>query len=374
MAAKKGQQVRIEIDPALGPVVADIGRLKQVLYNYLSNAIKFTPEHGRITIRLQPVGEAMFRLSVEDTGVGVRPEDLGRLFVEFEQLNAGTAKLHQGTGLGLALTKRIVEAQGGMVAVQSTLGSGSMFSAVLPRQLTADTVLAARPEMDTSFLSGPTILVVEDEPGDRQFLQRTFTQAGYLVEIATTLADGLARCQERSFQAITLDLMLPDGQGLDLIHAIRAGGPNISTPVLVISMQPDEGIAAELPIQAYVAKPLVSAVLVQELARISSGATILVLSDDPVNCATMAESLRDHGYRPIFVGGVTDRLSGQPEIPAAVVVDPSMLSGRAVDRMKRASDCGGHAPIVAWAGNRMPAAERAQLDLSLCSVVLSWST
>jgi len=134
MATRKGQQVRIEVDPGLGPVVADEGRLKQVLYNYLSNAIKFTPDGGRITIRLQPVGDAMFRLAVEDTGAGVRSEDISRLFVTFEQLNASTTKVHQGTGLGLALTKRIVEAQGGIVAVQSTFGSGSTFSAVLPRQ------------------------------------------------------------------------------------------------------------------------------------------------------------------------------------------------------------------------------------------------
>src|SRR4029077_18665091 len=133
-----------------------------------------------ITIRLQPVGDAMFRLSVEDTGVGVRSEDLGRLFVEFEQLDASTAKLHQGTGLGLALTKRIVEAQGGMVAVQSAPGSGSTFSAVLPRELTVVCVSVPRPAIAAWVGEGPTILVVEDEPADRRFLQRTFSQAGYV--------------------------------------------------------------------------------------------------------------------------------------------------------------------------------------------------
>jgi CheY-like chemotaxis protein len=371
MAARKGQQVRIEVEPGLGAVVADVGRLKQVLYNFLSNAIKFTPQGGRITIRLQAVGEAMFRLSVEDTGVGVRPEDLDRLFVEFEQLDAGTAKLHQGTGLGLALTKRIVEAQGGMVAVQSTPGSGSTFSAVLPRQLAVDDVMAARPELDALSFDGPTILVVEDDPADQQFLQRTFSQAGYVVEIAPTLADGLARCQTRAFQAITLDLHLPDGDGLDLVHAIRGGGPNISTPVLVVSVLPDSGIAARYPIHGYVTKPLVSEVLVEHLARIGSGATILVLSDDLDNRETMAESLREHGYRPIHAAGPNAVASGQAEVPAAMVVDPSMLSVRAVDRFGRTGDAAAHTPILAWAGPRMPAAERAQLDLSLRSVVLS---
>jgi PAS domain S-box-containing protein len=372
MSTRKGQQVRIEIDPAMGPVVADVGRLKQVLYNYLSNAIKFTPEGGRITIRLQPIGDAMFRLSVEDTGIGMKSDDLGRLFVKFEQLDASTTKLHQGTGLGLALTKRIVEAQGGMVAVQSTLGSGSTFSAVLPRQLTQDNVMLVRPDTDAASLHGPTILVVEDEPGDLQFLQRTFSQAGYVVEIATTLAAALARSQERSFQAIMLDLTLPDGGGLDLVDAIRAGGPNISTPVLVISGPADEGIAAGFPIHGYVSKPLVPEVLVEALARIGSGATILVLSDDPDNRETMAECLRDRGYRPIYAASGGAAAFDQPEIPAAVVVDPSMLSGRAVGSFRRrASDSVVQAPILAWAGNRMPAAERAQLDLSLRSIVLS---
>jgi PAS domain S-box-containing protein len=372
MVARKGQQVRIEIDPALGPVVADVGRLKQVLYNYLSNAIKFTPDGGRITIRVQPVGDAMFRLSVEDTGVGVRTQDMDRLFVKFEQLNTSTAKLHQGAGLGLALTKRIVEAQGGMVAVQSTLGSGSTFSAVLPRHATVDEVIGVRPDSDASILNRPTILVVEDEPVDQQFLQRTLAQAGYVVEIATTLADGIARCQERSFQAITLDLNLPDGAGLDLVHAIRAGGPNVSTPVLVVSTLADEGIVAGFPIHGYVPKPVVSEVLVEALARIGSGATVLVLSDDPDNREIMAECLRDHGYLPIYAAGGAHAVSDQPGIPAAVVVDPSMLSGRAVGSFRRrASDSAAHTPILAWAGNRMPAAERAQLDLSLRSVVLS---
>ncbi len=370
MATRKGQHVRIELEPPLRSVVADVGRFKQVLYNYLSNAIKFTPRGGRITIRLQPVGDAMFRVSVEDTGVGVQPEDLGRLFAEFEQLDASSAKLQQGTGLGLALTRRIVEAQGGMVAVQSTPGSGSIFSAILPRHLTVGDGLAARPGTDVASSSAPIVLVVEDNPADQQFLQRTLSHAGYAVEIAPTLAEGIARGQERAFHAITLDMILPDGQGLDLVTAIRGGGPNISTPVLVISTVPGECGAAGFAIHTYVTKPLVSDVLVEELARIGSGVPILVLSDDPDNRETMAEALRDHGYRPIYGAGATSEMGSQPEVPAAVVVDSSMLSGRAMDVLRPARDSAVWSPVLAWAGDRLPAAERAQLDLSLRSLVL----
>src|SRR5205807_5719534 len=106
-----GKRLHLEalIDAGLGEVTLDPAKLKQVLYNYLSNAIKFTPEEGQVTIRLRAEGEDAFRLEVEDTGIGIEPENLGRLFVEFQQLDAGLTKQYQGTGLGLALTRRIVE-------------------------------------------------------------------------------------------------------------------------------------------------------------------------------------------------------------------------------------------------------------------------
>jgi signal transduction histidine kinase len=114
-------------------VVADASRLKQVVDNYLSNAIKFTPNDGRVVLRAGPDRADAFQLEVEDTGSGIPPGGLGRLFVKFRQLDAGAAKQHPGTGLGLALTKQIVEAQGGRVGVASRLGKGSRFFAVLPR-------------------------------------------------------------------------------------------------------------------------------------------------------------------------------------------------------------------------------------------------
>jgi protein-histidine pros-kinase len=133
MAAQKRLDVRVEIDAGLGTIVADSSKVKQVLYNYLSNALKFTPEAGRITIRVAVEGRQHVRLEVEDTGIGIKPEDRDKLFVEFQQVDAGAAKKYPGTGLGLALTQRLVEAMSGWVGVRSTPGVGSTFYAVLPR-------------------------------------------------------------------------------------------------------------------------------------------------------------------------------------------------------------------------------------------------
>ncbi len=130
---RKHQRVVIDIEPSLDSLVLDTGRLKQVLYNYLSNAIKFTPQGGLITVRAVACGVCHFRLEVEDTGVGIAAPDLPRLFTAYQQLDAGASKQYEGSGLGLALTRRLVTAQGGTVGVSSTVGKGSVFHVRLKR-------------------------------------------------------------------------------------------------------------------------------------------------------------------------------------------------------------------------------------------------
>jgi signal transduction histidine kinase/DNA-binding NarL/FixJ family response regulator len=133
LVAEKNLELTAEIEQAIDTVSLDPGRFKQVLYNLLSNAIKFTPDQGRVALRIGPEGPHCFRLEIEDSGIGIRDSDLGKLFVEFQQVHAGAIQ-QPGTGLGLAITKRIVEAQGGTVSVRSRYGKGSVFTVVLPRQ------------------------------------------------------------------------------------------------------------------------------------------------------------------------------------------------------------------------------------------------
>lgn len=125
----------IDIPDDTEPLFSDPARVKQILYNYLSNALKFTPEGGRVSLSASPNGADAIRLAVRDTGAGISNDDLKRLFIPFHQLDASASKKYQGTGLGLALTKRIVEALGGQVGAESVLGSGSTFYALLPKVL-----------------------------------------------------------------------------------------------------------------------------------------------------------------------------------------------------------------------------------------------
>jgi PAS domain S-box-containing protein len=256
LAATKRIQIETEIEPALAHVVADPGRLKQVLYNYVSNALKFTGEGGRVRVNLRAQGESEFRLEVSDTGVGISQDDIGKLFVEFQQLDSGKAKRFQGTGLGLALTKRIVEAQGGRVGVESKPGEGSTFFAVLPR--------ASRGQVATT---SPEVLIIEDERIERTLLTRMLQKEGIAVETAGTYAEALTKCHDQSFDLITLDLLLPDGDGGQLLEEIRAMTQNRTTPVIVISMV-EEMDAATLPgIQERLIKPIRREELLAALAR-----------------------------------------------------------------------------------------------------------
>jgi len=225
LAASKRIQIETEIEPEVATVVADPGRLKQVLYNYVSNALKFTGESGQVRVNLRAEGSSEFRLEVSDTGVGISQKDIGKLFVEFQQLDSGKAKRFQGTGLGLALTKRIIEAQGGRVGVESIPGEGSTFFAVLPR--------AGRSQAASML---PQVLVIEDERIERTLLRRMLQKEGFAVETAGTCAEAVAKCHDRAFDAITLDLLLLDADGKQVLEEIRAIEQNRTTPVIVISM------------------------------------------------------------------------------------------------------------------------------------------
>lgn len=133
LTVSKRVRLDVHIEPEVGSVEVDPRMLKQVLYNYLSNAIKFSNEHAPVRVRIAREGGSDFRIDVEDEGIGIAPEDLSRLFIEFQQLEQASTKRYQGTGLGLALVKRIVEAHGGHVGARSVVGKGSTFSAILPR-------------------------------------------------------------------------------------------------------------------------------------------------------------------------------------------------------------------------------------------------
>jgi protein-histidine pros-kinase len=238
LVAGKRLKVEASIATDLGLVTADPARLKQVLYNYLSNAIKFTPEDGNILVRVAGVGPDLFRIDVQDSGIGVAPENLGKLFVEFQQLDASAAKKYQGTGLGLALTKRIIEAQGGRVEVRSAHGEGSTFSAILPRSATVIAEAVLRKEPDLALEAH--VLLVDDDASAARLVEAMLGELGapgarfsyrssasVALELASHGAPGL----------VIVDLLMPGMSGFDFIERFRKLPNCAEVPIIVWSVK-----------------------------------------------------------------------------------------------------------------------------------------
>jgi DNA-binding response OmpR family regulator len=231
LAANKQLQIEISVSPAIGPLTLDPGRLKQVLYNYLSNAIKFTPERGSVTVRAALEDDARFRLDVQDSGIGISAENLQRLFVEFQQLDASASKRHQGTGLGLALTKRIVEAQGGSIEVRSEAGKGSTFSAIFPRSMQRVRVGAARPRPGAAVTTG--VLVVDDDAATLKLLEAELAPLGHEVRCVSSAEQALRLAAEQRPGVVIADLVMPGLNGFEFIGRFRRLQGCAAVPIVV---------------------------------------------------------------------------------------------------------------------------------------------
>jgi signal transduction histidine kinase/CheY-like chemotaxis protein len=378
-SAEKRIAVQTEVDPAVGEVKVDPGRLKQVLYNYLSNALKFTPNEGSVSVRVMPEGDEHFRIEVRDTGIGIRPEQMDKLFAEFQQLESGMTKKYGGTGLGLALSKRMVEAQGGRVGAESTLGQGSMFFAVLPREVagSVDAVTftsAARPAPRDSHAS--IVLVVEDRSDDRSWLVRTLTDAGYAVESAASGAEALARCREQAFDAITLDLLLPDISGLKVLRELRAGGPNRETPVIVLSVLSAQQQVMGFAVRDVLTKPTTADELLTALegAGLSVGDkhAVMVLDDDVISLELMRALLTDLGYEARCEtdgAQALERVKRNP--PSAIVLDLLMpgMDGFEFLRLLRRDPEADRIPVLVWTSKELALEERRSLAFSAQGVM-----
>ncbi len=311
----KRQTLLLDIEPALCDLHLDPMRLRQVLYNFLSNAIKFTPAGGHITVRARAQGARHFRLEVEDTGIGMAADDLPGLFSDYRQLDAGHARRHQGTGLGLALTRRLVEAQTGSVGARSTPGVGSVFHLLLNRQHGTDARGRDEAQARSVAPADQHVLVVHDSqpaPGTPTSpgapppaLARVLLAQGYRVDVSTSGDGAVHRAGERAYDALALHLEPPAQCGLGVLQRIRSGGLSRSTPVMAMSMETQPGAAVAFAVADVLCKPLSRAAVAAALAPFRNPGTlptnVLVIDDDPAVLAWLHSTLAGLGIAAVCV-------------------------------------------------------------------------
>jgi signal transduction histidine kinase/CheY-like chemotaxis protein len=377
MAAKKRINLRSEIDPSLCEIEADPKSLKQILYNYLSNALKFTLEGGVVTVRARPEDVDHFRIEVEDSGIGIKAEDRQRLFVEFQQLDASAGKKYSGTGLGLALTKKIVEAQGGRVGVNSTPGTGSAFYAVLPRFPRASNQIVEETKSVTAPTENPLILTIEHDDHDRLRIAGQLRNAGFAVESVATGFEAVARCHQIRFDAITLDIRLPDMSGQAVLRKMRERGLNQQTPVIIATVLDAQGAVAGFRVDEILSKPMSKSDLLEAFERSgvppSSTHPILVLDNDQAALQLADELLRRSGYRAVCRQDAASAVkTAAHEHPAAVILDPvtAQLNGLGFLKEFRKTSVGRMTPVMVWTGHELAGLDHHEFRPAANSVVV----
>lgn len=372
-AARKGIAIHLDLDPSVIEAVLDPARLKQVLYNYLSNACKFAPSGGSVKVRLSAEGEDAFRIEIQDGGSGIAPADIARLFTEFEQLDAGTTKSHQGTGLGLALTKRLVEAQGGRVGVRSVLGAGSVFFAVLPRDATV-----VRPEIIHALQRA---LVVGSEGGsDRTELAKLLLAAGFEVDVAEDRDTALQRARSIPYAALTLALSKDLGSGgLDLLDGIRSQGASSASPVINVSV-PTALRTANFAVTNVLSKPIRSDELISAVALLRRGLPptampkVVLIDDDPAATSLMRATLGSLGVATeCFADGPSALAQVTALQPDAIVLDlmmPKMDGFEVLYELNRLPEVR-HTPVFIWTSMQLTDADYARLKRSAEAILES---
>jgi signal transduction histidine kinase/DNA-binding response OmpR family regulator len=308
---KNGNRLEVETGKDPGSVHQDVTRLRQCLLNLLSNAAKFTRD-GIVTLqasREASDGGERLTFCVKDNGVGMTPDQLGRLFQPFTQADASTTRKYGGTGLGLVITRKLVEMMGGSVAVKSEPSKGSVFSLQIPVastrqgapvcQTVADSTPAerviARPAPD----GAETILVVDDDPAARELIQRFLSGEGYRVVTVARGEEVLRLARELRPKAITLDVMMPGMDGWAVLSALKADRVVAEIPVVMLTIMEDRNLGYALGASEYLTKPIARDALVRVLKRDrcpAAGRRALVVEDDPATRNMLLRVLLKDGW------------------------------------------------------------------------------
>ena len=328
LAQKNANRLEVQCAPDVGAMRADLTKLRQALFNLLSNACKFT-ERGVVSVAVAREATAdgdVIVFAVSDTGIGMTPEQMARLFEEFGQADASTTRRYGGTGLGLALSRRLCRMMGGDITVTSEPGRGSTFTIRLPAEVREPTPPTPTPAAREATSPGTsTVLVIDDDSAVRDLMSRFLGKEGFRVVAAAGGEDGLRLARELMPDVITLDVLMPGMDGWSVLAALKADAALAEIPVVMLTMLDDRNLGYALGAADYLTKPIDRERLVAVLERYRRDLPVLVVDDDPDFRDLARRMLEREGYTVVEAENgraALDRL--RDTVPGVVLLDLMM--------------------------------------------------
>ncbi len=415
LAAKKRIALTIQADSLLPPITADQPKFKQIMYNLLSNAIKFTPEGGEVKVTAslvedsqiagqvarqqvpgqqvsqQPThdtrhpqpGTPALQISVIDSGIGIDPKDLERIFGEFEQVDSTYVRQQQGTGLGLALTRKLVELHGGRIWVESEgEGKGTSFTFAIPlKAQEREGEVAAGPVSGEALGAGkiaapvvddsrPLVLVVEDERNASELLTLYLSEAGYTVAQAFDGEQGIEMARKLRPSAITLDILLPKKDGWETLAELKSLPETKDIPVVIVSITDDGQLGFSLGAAAFLVKPVKKEQLIEILRKTVDAVdkemrTVLIVDDEPKDVELLTDMLTTQGFTVLQAYGGQQGIDFAIEkLPDVIILDLMMpeVSGFDVVQQLRKHPSTRDIPIIIFTAKELTPKDRQQLN------------
>jgi PAS domain S-box-containing protein len=331
----------------------DHTKLRQIIFNLLSNSCKFS-ENGDITLNVSTdrshttYADSVVIFSVKDSGIGMTPEQMKKLFTDFFQADSSTTRKYGGTGLGLAITKRFCEMMDGAIEVQSILHEGTTFTVTLPINLEVKEKIPPAsvhvPDVISPSLlpAGPTVLVIDDDPNVRELLTRVLLKEGYSVESAGNGDDGLALARKLMPMAVILDVMMPQKDGWAVLREMKDDPLLKSIPVIMHTILDNRNLGFAIGAQDYLLKPVDHDTLVKTLLRYkqsSHAMNCLIIDDDPNQRDMLSRLLVKEGWNIQTADGGETALSLLSQLhPDVIILDLMMPTMDGFEFLRRVKE------------------------------------
>ncbi|MCK5170750.1 MAG: response regulator, partial [Bacteroidales bacterium] len=327
LAENKGISINLNLVDNLPKVETDELKINQVLLNIISNAVKFT-EKGSVNISARQEKEYIY-IDVTDTGIGVSEKMLPHIFDEFRQADGSSSRQYEGTGLGLAIANKLIKVLGGNISVKSKLGEGSIFTIIVPvkwHQGTPGTEVFNFDKTPSQFLEN-TILVIDDDPKVVKDISEYLNETGYKTITATSGEEALDLAEKHQPFAITLDVIMPEMDGWEVLQKLKTNTKTQSIPVIVVTVSDDKDTGFVLGAVGYINKPVNKNLLLSEIKKLNKNPdSVMIVDDNEFDLKQMAEIIEAENINTILAHGGEESIKLLDEkVPDILVLDLLML-------------------------------------------------